>query len=209
MDNQPFSYDRLAKHYDFLSRLVFSKSQVRAQTEQLVYIKNCKELLIVGGGTGWILEALNAFDTPISITFVETSAKMIALAKKIETHHHMKFMHQDIENFGTHQQFDAVLTPFLFDNFNEDKAKKVFEHITSMLIENAFWLYTDFKLDGKLWKKYLLKIMHLFFQLIRVVKVDSLPKMNDHFNHSRFLLVNEKYYYRGFIEAKVYQKSNL
>lgn len=206
MDNQAFSYDRLAKHYDFLSRLVFYKSQVRAQTEQLGYIKSCKRVLIVGGGTGWILNDLNVFTTPMVITFVETSAKMIALAKKIKTHHETEFIHQDIENYQPNQQFDAVLTPFLFDNFNEEKAKKVFEHITSMLIENAFWLYTDFKLDGKLWKKYLLKIMHLFFQLIRVVKVDSLPKMNDHFNQSQFLLIKEKYYYGGFIAAKVYQQ---
>lgn len=206
MDKQQPSYDRLAKHYDFLSRLVFFKSQVKAQTDQLGYIKNCKNLLIVGGGTGWILKNLNAFINPISITFVETSAKMIGLAQKVKTHHQVEFILQDIENFKVNREFDAVLTPFLFDNFDDMKAEKVFVHIGNMLLGNAFWLYTDFKLDGKWWKNALLKSMHLFFSLIKVVKINTLPKMEDYFKNQGYELIKDKYYYGGFIEGRVYKK---
>ncbi len=206
MDRQEPSYDRLAKYYDFLSRLVFFKAQVRAQTEQLIYIKNCKKLLIVGGGTGWILKDLNTLTTPINITFVETSVKMIELAKKVNTHHQTEFIHQDIENFKTNIKFDSVLTPFLFDNFDDIKAKNVFLHIDSMLIEQATWLYTDFRLDGKWWKNWLLNTMHLFFRLLKVVKVTTLPKIKYHFDAKGYNLRSEKYYYGGFIEAKVYQR---
>lgn len=206
MDNQQPSYDRLAKHYDFLSRMVFFKSQVQAQTEQLIYIKNCKHLLIVGGGTGWILKDLNVLTTTINITFVETSAKMIELANKVNTHHQVEFIHQDIENFNSNKNFDAVLTPFLFDNFDEIKAKKVFLKIDNMLLGRAFWLYMDFRLDGKWWKNLLLKTMHLFFSLMRVVKVNTLPKMENAFSTNGYELRSEKLYYSGFIEAKVYQK---
>lgn len=206
MDKQQPSYDRVAKQYDFLSRLVFFKSQVRAQTDQLEYIKNCKNLLIVGGGTGWILKDLNTFTIPINITYVETSTKMIELTKKVNTHHQVEFVHQDIENFKANIKFDAVLTPFLLDNFDDIKAEKVFVHIENMLITNAFWLYTDFKLDGKWWKNLLLKSMHLFFSLIKVVKINTLPKMQNYFKNQDFELVSDKYYYGGFIEAKVYRK---
>lgn len=206
MVKRQFSYDRLAKHYDFLSRLVFLKSQVRAQTDQLVYIKNCKNLLIVGGGTGWILKDLNDLTIPINIIFVETSAKMIELARKVDTHHQVDFVHQDIEKFNPNMKFDAVLTPFLFDNFEDIKAEKVFVYIDKMLIKNAFWLYTDFRLDGKWWKNLLLKSMHLFFSLIKVVKINTLPKMENCFKNQDFELISDKYYYGGFIEAKVYRK---
>ena len=194
MDNQKQSYDRLAKHYDFLSRLVFFKSQVRAQTKQLIYIKNCKSLLIVGDGTGWILKDLNVFTKTINITFVETSAKMIELAKKVNTHHQIEFIHQDIEEYNTTLKFDSVLTPFLFDNFDESKAKNVFVHINRMLLEKAFWLYTDFRLDGKWWKILLLKSMHLFFSLMKVVKVNALPKMENVFLAKDYKIRNENYY---------------
>lgn len=206
MDSQQPSYDRLAKHYDFLSRLVFFKSQVRAQTDQLHYLKNCKNLLIVGGGTGWIIKDLNAVSVPIQITFVETSIKMIDLAKEVNTHHKLQFIHEDIENFKPDGKFDAILTPFLFDNFDDGKAEKVFTHLDGMLLKNAVWLYTDFRLDGKWWKKLLLKSMHLFFRLIKVVNIDSLPKTEQHFTKEGYQLLKQKFYYGGFIEGKTYQK---
>lgn len=206
MGNQQPSYDRLAKHYDFLSRLVFFKSQVRAQTEQLIYIKDCKHLLVVGGGTGWILNDLNDLTTIINITFVESSVKMIALAKKVNTHHHIEFVHNDIENYNTSMKFDSVLTPFLFDNFDEIKAEKVFVQIDKMLVEKAMWIYIDFRLDGTWWKSCVLKAMYLFFNFMGVVKVSVLPKMENAFATKKYNLSSEKHYYGGFIEAKVYQK---
>ena len=206
MDKQEPSYDRLAKYYDFLSRIVFFKAQVRAQVEHLIYLKDCKNLLIVGGGTGWILKELNRLSNPINITFVETSAKMIQLAQKETTHHHIEFIHQDIEKFNTNIKFDSVLTPFLFDNFDDSKANKVFLHIDRLLLGKAFWVYTDFRLDGKWWQSLLLKIMHLFFSLIKVVNVTTLPEMENAFTSNGYNLKTGKYYYGGFIEGKVYQK---
>jgi hypothetical protein len=46
------NYDKIAGHYDTLSRLVFFKSQVNAQINQLPYIQWDSHVLIVGGGTG-------------------------------------------------------------------------------------------------------------------------------------------------------------
>jgi hypothetical protein len=44
------NYDKIAGHYDTLSRLVFFKSQVNAQINQLRYIQENSHILIVGGG---------------------------------------------------------------------------------------------------------------------------------------------------------------
>ncbi len=206
MPSQFPSYDRLAHHYDWLSRLVFYKSQVRAQTEQFSDLQNCRNLLIVGGGTGWIVKELNTFTAVINITFVESSIKMINLAQNIPTHHHIEFIYLDIENYITNLQFDAVLTPFLFDNFDQYKAEKVFCRIDHMLKRKAFWLYTDFKEDGKWWEIVMLKSMQLFFRILNVVKVKALPKIDKYFILKGYVLRNEKQYYGGFIEAKTYQK---
>lgn len=201
------SYDKIAKQYDFLSRLVFFKSQVKAQTEQLGYIGHCKSLLIVGGGTGWILKDLNAMAQPIKIVFVETAIEMIALAKKVDTHHPIEFIHQDIEAYQTDQVFDAVLTPFLFDNFDWAKAERVFGRIDSLLSEKGIWLYVDFYLNKQSawWKRAILKAMHLFFRLINVVRVNDLVNVSPFFEH-RYTVVAERNYYGNFIKAVVYEK---
>lgn len=77
------NYDKLANHYDTLSRLVFFKSQVNSQINQLQYIQENSHVLIVGGGTGWILEELaKVYTNGLKIVYVEISAKMIALSQK-------------------------------------------------------------------------------------------------------------------------------
>lgn len=201
------SYDKIAKQYDFLSRLVFFKSQVKAQTEQLGYIKHCKKLLIVGGGTGWILKDLNAITQPIAIVFVEASIEMIALAKKVDTHHAVEFIHQDIETYQTDQVFDAVLTPFLFDNFDWAKAEKVFAHIDALLATKGIWIDVDFYLNRQsaLWKRAILKAMHLFFRFINVVRVNDLIDTSTFFK-PQYIPITEKHYYGHLIKAVVYQK---
>lgn len=190
--------------------MVFFKSQVKAQTEQLPYINHCKSLLIVGGGTGWILKDLNAIAQPIKIVFVETAIEMIALAKKVATHHHVEFVHQDIETYQADPNFDAVLTPFLFDNFDSTKAEKVFERIDALLAKGGIWLYVDFYVNEKsaLWKKTILKAMHLFFRLINVVRVNDLIDATPFFKPN-YGVIAEKYYYGHFIKAVVYQKQSL
>lgn len=207
MAKQQPSYDKIARQYDFLSRLVFFKSQVKAQTEQLGYIGHCKNLLIVGGGTGWILKDLNAIAQPIAIVFVEMASEMIALAKKIDTHHHVEFVHRDIEAYQTDQVFDAVLTPFLFDNFDRAKAERVFVHIDSLLAVEAIWLYADFYLNRQsaLWKRAVLKAMQLFFRLVNVVRVNDLVDVAPFFK-ANYIVIAEKSYYGNFIKAVVYKK---
>lgn len=187
--------------------MVFFKSQVKAQTEQLSYIKHCKSLLIVGGGTGWILKDLNAIAQPIKIVFIETSIEMITLAKKVATRHHVEFVHQDIETYQTDTIFDAVLTPFLFDNFDSAKAEKVFERIDALLAKGGIWLYVDFYMNEKsaLWEKAILKAMHLFFRLINVVRVSDLINTAPFFK-PKYEVMAEKYYYGHFIKAVVYEK---
>ena len=204
--SQP-SYNKIAKNYDFLSRLVFFKSQVKAQTEQLGYLSHCKSLLLVGGGTGWILEDLNAIKEPIKIVFVETAAAMIALARKVDTHHHIEFVHQDIEAYQGDRVFDAVLTPFLFDNFDRAKAERVFARIDALLLPRGIWLYVDFHLNKQSawWKSALLKTMQLFFRLINVVRVNDLVDVAPFFK-GQYVIVAEKHYYGDFIKAAVYEK---
>ncbi|MBB2146673.1 methyltransferase domain-containing protein [Pedobacter sp. LMG 31464] len=207
--NSQFSYDKIAKRYDFLSRLVFFKAQVNAQINQLPYLNNCTHILIVGGGTGWILKHLDSLKQTMQIVYVETSLKMIELAKKIETKNRVHFVHVDIEKFQHSNLFDAVLTPFLFDNFDNEKAKNVFNKINTMLIPNAIWLYTDFYVPekGGAWKKAILKSMHIFFRVINVVNVTHLVNVNSFFANV-FTKIEERGYYANFIKAIIYRKTS-
>nr|WP_276904842.1 class I SAM-dependent methyltransferase [Pedobacter kyonggii] len=204
------NYDKIAGHYDALSRLVFFKSQVNAQINQLPYIQEGNSILIVGGGTGWILEELSKICTGLKIVYVEISAKMIALSQKRNyKNNHVEFVNIGIEDFKTDVVFDAILTPFLFDNFAEQRAAKVFEQLNEYLKKDGLWFLVDFSLNktnGNWWKWLLLRSMYGFFKLLGIVEADKLIDMNPYFLKASYLTVEERLYYGGFIKATIFRK---
>ncbi|QNR83612.1 class I SAM-dependent methyltransferase [Pedobacter riviphilus] len=205
------NYDKIANHYDTLSRLVFFKSQVNAQINQLPYIQENSRVLIVGGGTGWILEELaKIYTNGLKIVYVEISAKMIALSQKRNyKDNQVEFMNVGIENFKTDMLFDIILTPFLFDNFAEQRAAKVFRQLNEYLKKNGLWFLVDFslnKVNGNWWKRLMLGLMYSFFKLLGIVEADKLIDMPPYFFKANYQIVEERLYYSGFIKATIFRK---
>ena len=74
------NYNNAAWFYDSLSRVVYGKALIDAQVYLLQYIQPNSTILIVGGGTGWILEEVaRIHPTGLQITYVEAYAQMMAL----------------------------------------------------------------------------------------------------------------------------------
>lgn len=142
------NYDKIARFYDRLSRLIFFKSQVNAQIDQLCYLPEKGRVLIVGGGTGWILEEIAKIHPEgLSLVYVEISAKMIGLSKERKLGRNaVSFVNLGIEDFYSEVPFDVICTPFLFDNFAEKRAAMVFHHLDTMLNDKGLWFHTDFNL---------------------------------------------------------------
>ena len=204
------NYDKIAGHYDTLSRLVFFKSQVNAQINQLRYIQENSHVLIVGGGTGWILEELSKTYKGLKIVYVEISAKMIALSQKRSyKNNQVEFVNIGIEDFKTDVVFDVILTPFLFDNFAEQRAAKVFAQLNEYLKKDGLWFQVDFSLNktnGNWWKLLLLRSMYSFFKLFGIVEAHQLIDMNPYFFRANYLIVEERLYYGSFIKATIFRK---
>ena len=75
------NFNLIAPVYDFLAKMVFGSHLKKAQTIFLNQIKEGDRVLVVGGGTGWILEELNQLNKPIKVVYVEPSTKMMSLSK--------------------------------------------------------------------------------------------------------------------------------
>lgn len=202
---QQNNYDRVASLYDRLSRLVFHRSQVDAQVSLLPYIPAGSQVLIVGGGTGWILEQLPP--QGLQVTYVEISANMIALSKKRNLHqNNVVFIHLPIESFVAEHDFDVILTPFLFDNFAPERAVPVFNQLHHLLRKNGLWLFTDFE-KSRWWHQLLLRTMYTFFRLVAAVEAKSLYDMATCFRDAHYEQVHKAAYYLGFIQSIAYRKT--
>ena len=205
----PANYDNTASFYDFLSRLVFGKAQVYAQLYLLPYIKADNKVLIVGGGTGWILEEISKrYPSGLEITYIEVSEPMMALSKKRNTgSNKIEFIQKPIEEVDLSPSYDVVINAFLFDNFSQATAAKVFNQLNNALNKGGRWLFTDFQLSGKWWQKPLLKMMYLFFSIIGHMETRNLPDTNSYFEEHGYTKIAEKFFFGNFITSVAYQKT--
>jgi len=206
------NYDRIAANYDRLSRLIFGKSIVRAQQSLLPLITPPARVLIVGGGTGWILEEMaRVFPSGLTIDYVEISSNMLDLARKRDFKSNtVTFVHAGIEDYAAPSAYDVLMTPFLFDNFRRERARVVFQKLDNILKKNALWLFTDFHIDKnihRLWQKALLRSMYIFFRNISHVEADHLPDMSMLFDTNGYHLTLENYHFGRFIRSAAYRKS--
>ncbi|SDE44894.1 Methyltransferase domain-containing protein [Mucilaginibacter pineti] len=200
------NFNNSAWFYDRLSRLVYGKALVNAQLYLIGFIKPNSKILIVGGGTGWILEELTKLHpSGLNIVYVEVAADMMAISRKRNTSdNHITFIQDAVENVNLQPDFDAVITPFLFDNFTEQTLKTVFTHLHRSLKPGGQWLNADFQLTGKWWQQFLLKSMFVFFRLICGIEASKLPGIESHFNLNGYGIIGEKTFYNDFIVARVY-----
>ena len=205
------NYDPIARYYDLVHYLVFGQTEINAQTELLGYIAPGSMVLIVGGGTGWILEKIAAVQpSGLRITYVESSARMMERSRKRNAgSNHVEFVLLPIGEFVAAAPYDCILTGFVFDNFSADKARAVVRQLDLLLREEGHWLYADFylpKQKRKLWKAVLLKAMYIAARMICKVEASKLPDMEAIFGEVGYTTVHTSFHYSRFIQSVVYRK---
>jgi ubiquinone/menaquinone biosynthesis C-methylase UbiE len=203
------NYDNSAGFYDGLSRMIFGKALVKAQVYLLQFIPANSKILIVGGGTGWILEEIaKVHPSGLDITYVEISENMLSLSRKRDVgDNRVAFINDAIENVKPDQDYDVTITAFLFDNFTQDALPVAFEHIHRALKPKGLWLCTDFQITGALWQRTLLKSMYLFFKLLCGIDTTTLPDIEGQFVEHHYKAKSAKAFFADFILSTLYQKS--
>jgi ubiquinone/menaquinone biosynthesis C-methylase UbiE len=202
------NYDNSAWFYDGLSRLVYGKALVTAQVYLLRHVPANSKILIAGGGTGWILEELSKIhSSDLHITYIEISANMLTLSQKRKIgQNEVVFINDAVENIKFTEDFDVVITPFLFDNFLDETVDQVFNHLHGLLTPGGMWLNADFQLTGRWWQNVMLKSMFIFFRLLCGIEASRLPAIERRFDNAGYSVIEEKTFFGEFIVARVYRK---
>jgi ubiquinone/menaquinone biosynthesis C-methylase UbiE len=204
------SYDLVAGVYDKLANLFPGDVLQKAQSFYLGKIPQRANILVVGGGTGRILEDItNIYPQGLSIDYVDISIRMIAKAKKRYTgNNKLTFIHQSITDFSKDVQYDVIITAFLLDNFSEATMQKVFVFLHQKLKHGGLWLYTDFQIKSKhpWWQKAVLFIMYSFFRIVCNIEAKQLPDVASSFNTYNYQFIESQTFFHQFIIASVYKK---
>ncbi|GAB4248716.1 MAG: class I SAM-dependent methyltransferase [Ekhidna sp.] len=167
------NFDSVANFYDRLSSIVFGEEIAKSTQCFLDRIKGNSVVLILGGGTGSLLQHLPECT---HIDYVEKSGKMIELAKK-RSSQNVNFIHADFLDFETTDKYDFIVCPFFLDCFNESDLRIVLDKISELLCSRGSLLIQDF--DVSRTSKLLSFCMHFFFRITTALDSRKLLPIRD------------------------------
>lgn len=204
------NFDSIAPIYDQLAGLVFGGAIQKAQVVFLDQIENGQSVLILGGGTGLILEHLKLSNYSLKIDFIEPSSRMIEKAKKRVDNSsplNINFYQERFEAFQSEKKYDWIHCGFFLDLFPRAELLKTISLIKAMMKANGKIWVSDFRIDedhNRCWQKPMSQFMHLFFRSFAGLESKSLQDIQCELVNSGLGLNEEKRYYGRFIFSAVY-----
>lgn len=197
-------FDRLVPFYDLLVWVVYGSHIRKAQAYFLNRIPDHSKILILGGGTGWILKALLSDKNSCEVWYVESSSAMILKARKRDTGKNIiHFITGTEADIPEQIKFDVVITNFFLDMFSDTSNEEIARLVISILSPRSQWHVTDFVSTTVWWQKLLLKVMYTFFRFTCGIEARELPSW-DAIIQQHMKINATEFFFGKFIKSAVY-----
>ena len=196
-------FNWIAPFYDKLQRIVFGDSLSRSATFYFDKITSDHKVLILGGGTGKIIEKI---DRGAEITFLDKSSVMMEKAS-LQKHPGLDLVAADFLKWKASRQFDFVVCPFFLDVFNRHHLSLALGKIHALLKRDGKLLVSDFQETGKTGHSILLRIMFLFFRVTVSLESKKLLSILMEVENQGFLIEETKEFESGFVFTSVFRKN--
>lgn len=203
------NFDWIAPVYDALAFCVFGRGLQRAQVVFLNQIPVGATILLVGGGTGWLLEQVLVQCQPRRVVYLEASAQMVARASRRMLRRGalgaVDFRVGDETSLTANECFDVILTPFVLDLFTEQTLQvHIIPPLKNALIAGGVWLVTDFVQPQMGWQKILLWTMIRFFRLTANIQTRQLANWRRALAEAGLVPQKDQPQVRGMVSAQVW-----
>ncbi len=196
-------FDRLAPFYDWLTQMVYGSAIRKSQIRFLRAIPPDCKVLILGGGTGWILPELFLLRPDCEVWYIDSSEKMLDIAQRRNTGDRIHFMLGTTADIPA-ERFDVIMTFFFLDLFSPMTLEKMISEIRFAAKPIVLWLAADFTNGKKWWQKFLLRIMYQFFRSTCHIEARRLPDWGRFIEQAGFERIDVDDFYAGFIESAAY-----
>lgn len=203
------SFDFISRVYDTLASIVFGRAIRDCQFHHLSQLTDARRVLILGGGTGWFLEAVLKTTQAAEITYVEASQEMLRMSRQrcrdIDGGR-VVYVHGTQEDIAG-RSFDAVVANFFLDLFTETTLHQVVGVIDQGMAPDAKLLVSDFNQPHTFRHRLLLRTMYCFFKLVSNIEAGSLPDWKGILERHGFVEIKSTAFYKGFMAASVFGRS--
>jgi len=207
------NFDVIAPLYDFLAKLVLGKGVRLSQVCLLDQLKSDADLLIIGGGRGWILPEIFDRCPPRSLVYLDLSTAMIEaaqhVAESLPTHQRKRitWIQGDEGLLPDDLTYDGIMAFFFFDLFTQPNLESLFKRLNSHLRPGGQLLLADFFPKKDNWThQFTLTSMYLFFKWIAGLQTQQMPDIKGILEEYRYQYLEGASFNRGFIEAQLWQK---
>ncbi len=178
---KPTGFDRVAWCYDALTALVFGPALRRAQRAALAGLPpGAPHVLILGGGTGWVLREVLRRRPAATVLYLEASARMLARAQARlapAARAQVEFRHGTQDWLRPGESFGAIVTFFVLDCVAAPDLDAALARLRTAQRPGAPWLLADFRPARRGWRRLLLVLMYAFFRFTTGLRARTLPAL--------------------------------
>lgn len=202
------NFDSIAPRYDALARRIYGEAIRDAQAYFLPLISPSAKVLILGGGTGWVLAEVLKMRPDLTVCYIEASAEMIRLSRARFMHGEdrgVHYIHGTESAIPAHVKFDVAITAFYFDLFSPATLRGVIAKIQRAMVPGGLWLASDFVANRVLWQRMLLWSMYRFFRGLCGIEAKALSPWETLMSATDMKAEQEQYFFRSFIKSISYR----
>ncbi|MBT2557941.1 class I SAM-dependent methyltransferase [Hymenobacter sp. ISL-91] len=206
-------FDYVAAFYDSLARLVYGRALQRAQQAALAAglpATGQPRVLVVGGGSGWVLGEVLSRCPGARILYLEASPRMLAHSRDWLARHHPQ-ADQVAFRLGTEaalepaEQFDVLITFFLLDLFEPGRLRQLVARLNTARAPDGTWLLADFGPPRHWWHRVLLRLMYSFFGLTTGISARQRPPIEVELARLGLRPTSAGQFFSGMVEASVWR----
>ena len=207
-------FDKVAWLYDALAALVFGSAQQAAQRAALRGLPaGASHILILGGGTGWVLGEVLRRVPAATVLYLEASPKMLArararLARELpQAVKQVEFRHGTQAALRPGEQFGAIITFFVLDCIPLADLGTALAQLRATQRPGAPWLVADFCPARRGWRYWLLRLMYTFFRLTTGLRAQEMPDLRTALGRAGLMAGKPQLFFGGAIEALIFTEN--
>ena len=192
-------YDRLASFYQPLEMLLFGDSLQRSRIALLEELPKLDRALVLGDGTGRLLEQFCVSQPRCQITSVDHSSEMLRHQRRrvdrVNAGHRVEFIQQDVRTLHPPTgHYDAIVAAYVLDCFTAAELSEMLPRLLSGIRDAGLFYFVDFiHPDGRLRRHQAAAyqfLMHTFFRWTTGLPNRTLVDLDAELNRHRLQPVN-------------------
>lgn len=197
----PANFDAVARWYRYLEWAGFGRALWRRRVEFLPELRGARRVLMAGEGDGRFLQAFLAANPEAAVTYVDASARMLALARERAGTERVRFVQRDLgEGETVAGEFDAIVTHFFLDCFGEEEVAAV----ARRLGQAPVWVVSEFQTPHWVWWG-VVRGLYAFFGATTGLRVTRLPEYAAALRSAGFVLAERREAWGGLLISELWR----